>query len=278
MQSVSVCTPLVDARRAWKADQQPVCGLIINCVNGSRTERLGEARVECPTLERLVICFLSVGHWIIPAAAQSTDEIRPELGIYIQQGPVLRVELIDSFRANQSTHDWNGDFAVYVQIALKPVFHRELRKDPDVFRNKYLTLRAGYRYQTSLTSGRGGSENRGILELTSRYRLPWQLVISDRNRADFRSIKGQPFSMLYRNRLRLERDVRHGWLNCTPYVYDEIFYDTRYDRWTPNRYVLGAEFPVGQHVVLEPYYLRQDSSRSNPPHINAFGFKLNLYL
>ena len=121
-------------------------------------------------------CFLSVGQWIIPAAAQSTDEFRPELGIYMQQGPVLRVELIDSFSANESTHDWHGDFAVYVQTALKPVFRRELRNDLDVFRNKYLTLRAGYRCQISLTSGHGGSENRGILELTSRYRLPWQLV------------------------------------------------------------------------------------------------------
>jgi hypothetical protein len=55
-------------------------------------------------------------------------------------------------------------------------------------------------------------------------------------------------------------------------------YDSRYDRWTPNRYVLGVEFPVGPHVVLEPYYLAQNNSRSNPPHINAFGFKLNLYL
>ena len=233
--------------------------------------------MECPTLKSLVLCFLFVGSWIIPAAAQSTDEFRPELAIYIQQGPALRFELIDLFSANQSTHDWRGYFGFFVQIALKPVFRSELRNDPDVFRNKYLTLRAGYRYQTSLTSGHGGSENRGILELTSRYRLPWQLVISDRNRGDFRFIEGQPFSTLYRNRLRLERDVSRGWLNCTPYLYDEIFYDTRYDRWTPNRYVLGAEFPVG-HVVLEPYYLRQNSSRSNPPHINAFGFKLNLYL
>jgi len=42
--------------------------------------------------------------------------------------------------------------------------------------------------------------------------------------------------------------------------------------------LLGVEFPVGPHVVLEPYYLRQNSSRSNPPHINVFGFKFNVYL
>ena len=100
----------------------------------------------------LVLFFFSVGQWIIPAAAQSTDEFRPELGIYIQQGPVLRVELIDSFSANESTHDWHGDFAVYVQTALKPVFRSELRNDPDVFRNKYLTLRTAFRCDTSLTA------------------------------------------------------------------------------------------------------------------------------
>jgi Protein of unknown function (DUF2490) len=255
-----------------------MCGPISNCVNGPHTERLGDARVKYPTLGSLVLCFLSVGQWIIPAAAQSTDEFRPELGIYIQQGPALRVELIDFFSANESTHDWQGVFGVFVQIALKPVFRSELRNDPDVFRNKYLTLRTGFRCDTSLTNGHGESENRGILEVTSRYKLPWQLVISDRNRGDFRFIKDQPFSALYRNRLRLERDVSHGWLNCSPYVYDEIFYDTRYDRWTPNRYVVGAEFPVGKHVVLEPYYLRQNNSRANPPLLHAFGFKLNLYL
>lgn len=229
-------------------------------------------------MNSLVLCLLAVGECIIPAAAQSTGELRPELGIYIQQGPLIRVDLVDSFTDTQSSHDWQGDFAFYVETALKPVFRQELREQPDVYRDKYLALRAGYRYQISLTNGPSAPENRGILELTSRYMLPWQLVLSDRNRGEFRFIQGQPFSTRYRNRLRLERDVQYGWFNCTPYVYDEIFYDTRYDRWTPNRYALGAEFPVGAHVILEPYYLRQNSSSSNPPHTNAFGFKLNLYL
>jgi hypothetical protein len=227
---------------------------------------------------KLALCLLSAGPWIIPAAAQSTgDELRPELGIYIQQGPLVRFELVDSFRGPQSSQDWQGDFAFYIATALKPVFRQELRDEPDVFRNKYLVFRAGYRYQTSLTNATSASENRGILELTPRYILPWQLVISDRNRGEFRFIQGRPFSTRYRNRLRLERDVHYRGLNCTPYVYDEIFYDTRYNQLTPNLYALGAEFPVRLHVVLEPYYLRQNGSHSTPAHINAVGFKLNLY-
>jgi hypothetical protein len=102
-------------------------------------------------------------------------------------------------------------------------------------------------------------------------------VVSDRNRGEFRFVKGQAFSARYRNRLWLERDLKFGSFVCTPYVYDEIFYDIRYDQWTPNRYAVGVQLPVGKHVVLEPYYLRQQANRSDPPYANVFGFKVNVY-
>ncbi len=223
--------------------------------------------------------WLAASAWVVDAADQNTkNELWPELGIYAQQSPMFRLEFVDFARDDLSNHEWNGDFAIYVEAALKPVFRRELREQPDVFRNKYLTFRAGYRYRTSLTGNNTASENRGIIEVNSRYRLPWQLVIADRNRGDFRFVKGEAFSTRYRNRLWLERDIKHGWLECTAYVYDEIFYDARYDRWAaPNQYAAGVKFPVGPHVVLEPYYLRQNHRPSNPPNLNAFGFKFNLY-
>jgi hypothetical protein len=222
--------------------------------------------------------FLLTAAWEVPVTAQGLgEEIRPEVGLYIQQGPLIRIEFGDSFIGDLSKHDWHGHFAVYVETALKPVLRRELRDRPDVYRNKYLTFRVGYRYQTSLTNSHSAAENRGIVELNSRYQLPWQFVVADRNRAELRFIQGKSFSTRYRNRLRLERDFKHGWFDCTPYVYDEVFYDTRYDKWTPNRYGFGVEFPINRHVVLEPNYFRQHGSRSNPPNLNAFGFKFNLY-
>ena len=228
--------------------------------------------------QTLVLCLLVAGAGPSAAAAQSTGgEFWPELGFYIQQGQVIRLEFVGSANSNPVTDAWLGNFTVYVNAALKPVFRRALRDQPDVFRNRYLSFRAGYRYRTSLTPGGSVSENRAILEVASRYLLPWHLVISDRNRGEFRFIKGQAFSTRYRNRLWLERDIKLGSFTCTPFVYDEIFYDTRYDQWTPNRYAAGVQLPIGQHVVLEPYYLRQDSNRSDPPHANVFGFKFNLY-
>ncbi len=229
------------------------------------------------TAKALAFCLLSAV-WNVPAAGQSTGgEFWPELGIYVQQGQLIRLEFVASASSNPNTDSWQGNFTFYVESALKPVFRRQLRDEPDVYRNRYLTFRAGYRYRTSLTPGDPASENRVIIEVTSRYHLPWQLVASDRNRGEFRFIRGQAFSTRYRNRLRLERDIKSGSYVFTPYVDDEIFYDPRYDQWTPNRYAFGLQFPVGEHVVLEPYYLRQDGNRSNPPHINVFGFKVNLY-
>src|SRR5215469_467845 len=194
-----------------------------------------------------------------PAATQGTgQQFRPELGIYVQQGELIRIEFIAFASGNQNTNDWEGHFAGYIEIALKPVLRRSLSEQPDVYRNKYLTMRAGYRRDTSLTSGQSRSGNIGILELTSRYQLPGQFVISDRNRGGFRFIQGQAFSPRYRNRLRLERDLKRGWFACTPYVEDEIFFDTRYGRWTPNVYALGVQIPAGRHVVYETYYMRQN--------------------
>jgi hypothetical protein len=83
--------------------------------------------------------------------------------------------------------------------------------------------------------------------------------------------------MRYRNRLWAERDLNLGRLVFTPYVYDEVFYDTRYSAWTTNRTAIGLQFPTGPHVVIEPYVLRQNDQRATPKHVNAFGFTLNLY-
>jgi hypothetical protein len=225
-------------------------------------------------LARLV-CILSIGAQAAVISAQETStEVRPELDVYLQLQSMIRIEFTNSFRGDLTADDWRADPTFFVEVALKPVLRRRLRQDPDVYRNRYLTFRAGYKYRTNLASGASPHENQGILELTSRYPLPWNLVLSDRNRGEFRFIQGQPFSTRYRNRLRLDYDFVRNRFGCTFYADFEIFYDTRSDQWTPKQYESGLQLPIGSHVVLEPYYLRRDAS---PQHVNAFGFKFNLY-
>ena len=89
---------------------------------------------------RLFIGWLFVGSLIVPATAQTTgNEFRPELGVYFQQGPTVRIEFVDFVSNDLTTNDRQVNYSFYVQTALKPVFRRELRDQPDVYRNKYLT-------------------------------------------------------------------------------------------------------------------------------------------
>jgi hypothetical protein len=214
----------------------------------------------------------------LPASAQNAKrEALPEVNLYVNQGS--RIRLLSQYSMNEDRQggDSAGNFAYYFEFALRPVFRRQLWQQTDVFRRRYLTFRAGYRYTTTLTSGDSSSEHRAVTELTSRYPLPRGIVIADRSRGDFRFVKGQPFSTRYRNRLWVERDIKRGWLALTPYVYDEVFFDSRYHAWTKNRLVFGLQVPAGVHLVVEPYFQNEINSRSTPRRTVAIGLTLSLY-
>ena len=214
----------------------------------------------------------------IPLKGQSTqNEFWPEFDYYLQRGEQLRVAMVDSFDQDQQTKYRQGAFAYYVDLALKPVFRRELRGRGDVFRKRYLTFRAGYQYSTSFVNADSTSENRIVAETTSRAPLGGGFVILDRNRGDFRFVKDKPFSMRYRNRLELDRDCTIKGYMFTPYAYDEVFYDTSKSAWVPNRYAFGIQLPIGAHFLAEPYYLRQNNSKATPKHVNAAGLTLDFY-
>lgn len=212
------------------------------------------------------------------AAGQDSEfQIRPELNTYVQVQPMLRLQFQNLFIGDTNTANWHGNFTFFAETALKPVLRRRLRNQPDVYKRRYLTFGAGYRYRIAMPGSGTATENRIILDLTARYPLPLNVFLSSRNRGEFRFIRGQPFFTRYRNRLRVEYDYERGRFEFIPYGDVEAFYDSRYNAWTPWRYELGAQFPAGSHVMLEPYYLRNHSSQAPPVRTNAIGFKLNLY-
>jgi uncharacterized protein DUF2490 len=228
--------------------------------------------------KRAELCLAVLVAATQPAAAQDTPlEFRPTVDVYVNQGSRTRILFQYSLNENRPARDSRGHFAYYLEFALRPVLRRELRRREDVFRKRYLTFRAGYQYTTSLTNGNASSEKRSIAELTAQYPLPGGFAIRDRSRGDFRFVNGQPFSARYRNRLWLDRDLKFRGLVFTPYAYDEIYFDTRYDAWSSNRIALGLQIPAGPHVVAEPYFQQQVNSRSTPRVIDALGLKFSLY-
>ena len=131
-------------------------------------------------------------------------------------------------------------------------------------------------------------EHRILTEQTLRKLLPGDLLLSDRNREDFRFISGD-FSFRYRNRVTIEREVHlFKGRNITPYASAEMFYDTRSSAWNRNGLAVGFQQSLRRgplrrmllperQVILDLYCMRQNDSRSEIQHVNAIGAALSFY-
>lgn len=218
-----------------------------------------------------------------PCLADETQyELWPEANAYFKLSSQVRAyALAAGLYAPQS---WTGDRAAslgeleigaHLDVSLKPVFRRTLRR-ANWERERYLWARVGYTRLSARAGAPESHENRGILELTGRFALPGEVWAVNRLRADLRDKDGE-FSTRYRFRLQLERETSVFGAVTVPYINVEPFYDSRHDAVIRWRYETGVEIVMSPHWRVEPHYLYQRDSRSEPKHTNAFGLVLKYY-
>jgi hypothetical protein len=239
--------------------------------------RISVARIS--TLSLLLFLVL-----IYPHAARAQDsttrkEFWPEIDVYITVKPKVRLYLAGT--VSKSVEDG--------ELRNAQGYESQIGVHVDYIPNKHVILRTGYRYGTSVGANSDSfKEHRIVTEQTLRQLLPGDVLLSDRNREDFRFVNGD-FSFRYRNRVTLEREVHvlRG-RSITPYVSGEIFYDTRYNTWNRNRFAIGFQQSLRRgplrkmllpkrQVILDLYYMHQNDSRSDIPHVNAIGASLAFY-
>src|SRR6516165_5023770 len=105
----------------------------------------------------------------LPAAAQdSRREIRPEFDLYISHGEQIRFVFEDRLTEAPTPGYTQGNTSAAIEFALRPLFRRELRHQPDVFRNRYLTFRAAYEYIPNVNNGQWSVENRIVADTSAR--------------------------------------------------------------------------------------------------------------
>ena len=227
-----------------------------------------------------LLISLAFGARAVSAQQPATsNEFWPEIDLYINIKPKLRVFLLGT--VSKSVEDgelFNGK-----------AFESQIGVHIDYIPSKHLILRTGYRYGTSVgDTDQPYKEHRFLAEQTLRKMLPGSLLLSDRNREDFRFIDGD-FSFRYRNRVTIEREFHlFRERGVTPYVSGEIFYDTRSSAWNRNRFGAGAQISLRRgsvlkmlmpkhQIILDLYYMRQNDSRSQTRHVNALGGALAFY-
>jgi hypothetical protein len=217
-----------------------------------------------------------------PAKAQQSvtrNEFWPEIDVYIDVKPKVRLYLLGTI--SKSVEDG--------EIRNAQGFEAQIGAHVDYIPNDHIILRAGYRFGSSVgDADEPYKEHRVLTEQTLRKLLPGELLLSDRNREDFRFVNGD-FSFRYRNRVSIEREVDlFKGRTITPYVSAEIFYDTRSSAWNRNRLAAGFQQSLRRgplrkmllpkrQVILDLYFMRQNDSRSETQHVNAIGAALAFY-
>ena len=219
-----------------------------------------------------------------PAAfAETQDELWPEAQAYFKLDPRLRVFLLAKLVYSPASWTEDGtssyqeiETGPHLDITLRPILHHGLAK-PVWERERALFARVGYVYISTLGDVAAPShENRGLVELTGRLRLPGKLWLVNRAQLELRD-KGGDFSTRYRVRFMLERETTVFGAVTTPFVNAEFFYDTVHDAWSRQRYEAGVEIVLDDRWRLVPQYAYQEDQRSEPRQVNAVGVILKHY-
>lgn len=216
----------------------------------------------------------------IVAAAQTSDtteEFWPEFDFFIKLNEKSRVFVMYTATRQEALNSYS-DGQTGIHIDFYAVHPRRLRliHYMDESRSRSLMLRAGYLISRPRNNSGSATEHMASGELHARAHLPAGLLMADRNRVDFRWVDGDPRHR-YRNRLKLERTFEVGRFQVTPYAHAELYYDLRQWQWTRFRYCAGAEWNVTKRIVLEGYFLRQNSWASTPQFVNAIGTAVQFY-
>jgi len=222
----------------------------------------------------LLVFFLALMAGRCPA--QDTAQFWPEVDTYVNLNAKTRLFFISAVSVDPGSGEVQGEFGPNFDFYVRPFLRPKLR-DMDPAKSKLLTFRIGYRYLPYI-EGSGANENRPIAELTGRFKMPLSILLSDRNRLDFRFVSGQPFSWRYRNRLTLERNFEIRNYTFTPYVRGEFFYDITEGKIDKNAFTIGSTFPLSKRTEVEVYYEDQRDSSSQPnTHTRGAGVVLGLY-
>jgi hypothetical protein len=210
--------------------------------------------------------------------ADSTSEYWPEFDFFIKLNEKSRIFALYTATKPENLGTYaDGQSGVHIDWYAVPAFRKSLIQYADPSRSKFLMVRAGYLVSRPKNSSGTSTEHMATGEATARAHLAGRWLLSDRNRVDFRWLDGDP-KHRYRNRLKLEKTFDAWRFRITPYAHAELFYEFKNRDWTRLRYAVGAEWNITKRIILEGYYLRQNTWASVPQFVNAAGMAVQFYI
>jgi len=212
-----------------------------------------------------------------PAAlAADSTELWPEANFFVTMNPRTRLFFDAAYADGKEAARPALDAACYFDVSLKPL--RKGLQTGDWQRSRYLWARVGFDRVFKGTGDREAdvAENRMILSILAKARLPDEFVAETRARADLRWIGGD-YSTRYRLRVEFTREFTVAHHTVVPFLNGEWFYDTRYDGWARGLYQFGPEITMSPQFRFEVYGAYQSDRLPEATDLAALGVNLKWY-
>jgi hypothetical protein len=238
------------------------------------------SRLQTPRAPRFVLAIAALAILLGRASFAQTTETSgafwPGADLHLQLTPNLRALAFAESRTDQDFPyrqvDFGGGLGLQWWRFTQP--HAE---DIDPDKENYLVTAAGYEHLQTFQSGNDTIENRLAVEATPRFRLGDRLLLSDRNRVEFRWVNGD-YSTRYRNLFAVEYDAAIHGVRFAPYASAEFFYDITTSTWKQEWYTAGFQVPYRKWLMVDLYYLRQNCPSCQPEFLNVLGLVVNFYV
>ena len=210
------------------------------------------------------------------AQAQDTGwEVRPKIVADIELIPRTRLQTWGELQhgVDFSFQRWRTGFLL--NRRMKPILKAH-RQDIDADKEHHLVFGAGYEYLHTLQNGSLKIENRIITQVTPNYLARGDILITDRNRVEFRWVNGA-YDVRYRNKLVIQHAFEVHNFEFAPYGSGELYYDRNHKSWNQNQYGGGIQFPYKKLLMLDTYLLHQNCTSCSQHSVNMFGATLTFY-
>jgi Protein of unknown function (DUF2490) len=199
----------------------------------------------------------------------------PTVRANLELRPQTRLQLFSQLQNGEEFPYLQWNTGAMISYRLKRMLVPHL-PDIDEDNEHYLVGGAGYEYLQTINKGKVSRENRIVIQATAALRPGAGLLLSDRNRVEFRRVNGDE-SVRYRNKLTVQRAFQVHHFRFTPYASGELFYASNHHSWNENQYAFGVQLPYKQRLMVDTYYLRQNCTTCSQNPLNVWGVTLNLF-
>jgi hypothetical protein len=218
---------------------------------------------------------------VLAQIATKAQEVWPAVDAYYRINPKLRIYgTLGGTKMNTSSYS-DGAFGIFMDYFGYPIAPVDKYIRPghsDSLPGKYLWFRGGYQYSATPPSSKDPfKENMLVTEANSRFYLPWKILMTVKNRFDWR-VKNEDFNARYRPRIMLEKDLRTEYMFFTVSGFTEYFANFGNSAVNRFRIQLGVEFKVTKIFNYEVYWNHQFAHQPEVSEVDAFGMTVKAYM